>query len=300
MSLKIWNRASGRIEEELIFGESAMRWLYENRIGQNLAQQILSRAWLSQLYGSYQNTSYSARGVPDFIRKFGIKVEEYEDRNYSSFNDFFIRKFKPGMRPIEAASEVMPAFAEGRYLAFEKTSLNSELPVKGAILNAGALLGSRPELAHFIGGPAFIARLCPVDYHRYHYPDDGKTLESFRLSGKLHSVNPIAFSYRGDILFTNERTVSILDTENFGKLAYIEVGAMCVGKIVQTHPAEKNFRRGDEKGYFLFGGSTVILLGEAGKWKPDSEILKQSLVGRETLVRLGEKIAQAQVQHGIS
>jgi phosphatidylserine decarboxylase len=293
MSLQIWNRAAQKVENELVFGEGAMRMLYENRMGQGLTHQILSRPWFSRLYGSYQSTAWSARGVPEFIKKFGIKIEEYEEQDYSSFNDFFIRKFKPGMRNFETDPKVMPAFAEGRYLAFEKTSLSSPLPVKGALLNAAALLGGKPELQSFVGGPAFISRLCPVDYHRYHYPDDGRTLDHFRLTGKLHSVNPIAFSYRGDILFTNERTVSILETKNFGKLAYIEVGALCVGKIVQTHPTETNFRRGDEKGYFLFGGSTVILLGEPGKWKPDAEILKQSLEGRETLVRLGERIAQA-------
>ena len=107
-----------------------------------------------------------------------------------------------------------------------------------------------------------IARLCPVDYHRYHYPDAGRTLAHYPVHGKFHSVNPAALRYSDAIFATNERYVSILDTENFGKLAYIEVGAMMVGKIVQTHPTDQPFRRGDEKGYFLFGASTVIVLGQ--------------------------------------
>ena len=289
-ALRIWNRSLRKIEEEMIAGEKAMRWLYESPFGSLAVNSVISKPWFSQLYGAYQDSSLSRREIPGFISKFGIDMSEFETTDYSSFNDFFIRKFKPDARTFVQTPTQMPAFAEGRYLAFEKTTRDTPLPIKGAVLNASALLGERKELAGFVGGPGFIARLCPVDYHRFHYPDDGTTLETFPLEGKLHSVNPIALAVKGDILFTNERIVSILETENFGKLAYIEVGALCVGKIVQSH-TDKNFKRGDEKGYFLFGGSTVILLGEPGKWKPAADLIEQSAQGREALVKLGEPIA---------
>jgi phosphatidylserine decarboxylase len=163
--------------------------------------------------------------------------------------------------------------------------------VKGEHLTAEALLGG--DARGFAGGPLFIARLCPTDYHRYHYPDDGRTLESFPVRGALHSVNPAALAFRGDILSTNERHVSILETKHFGKLAYIEVGALMVGLIRQTHDEKQPFHRGDEKGTFLFGASTVVLLGEKGAWIPDADLLEQtSTHRRETLVRLGQGIAK--------
>ncbi len=289
-SIEIWNPLNKSVEKELVFGEKAVRWLYQKKPGNFLADHVLSSSWFSQLYGAYQSSRSSARAIPNFISAFKIPMHEYEETTYSSFNDFFIRKFKPGKRNFVSDPKVLPAFAEGRYLAFKSATAETALPIKGAMLNAEALLGDRSELKRFLGGPAYIARLCPVDYHRYHYPDDGTTLQSFRVKGKLHSVNPLALSYRGDILFTNERYVSILDTAHFGQLAFVEVGALCVGKIVQSYPENRAFKRGDEKGYFLFGGSTVVVLGEPGRWVPTPELLEQSAQGRETLIQLGRPI----------
>ncbi len=130
-----------------------------------------------------------------------------------------------------------------------------------------------------------------MDYHRFHYPDGGYTLDAFPVHGKLHSVNPIALKKRGSIFLENERRVSILETKSFGKLAYIEVGATMVGKIVQTHTG-KSFQRGAEKGYFLFGGSTVIVIGEAGKWIPDQDLLENTSNNLETYIKLGSPIAK--------
>ena len=137
-----------------------------------------------------------------------------------------------------------------------------------------------------------IARLCPVDYHRFHFPDSGSMVERYTLSGKFHSVNPVALKAQPTIFLENERCVSILKTDNFGYLAYVEVGALCVGKIVQSTNEMVRFERGQEKGYFLFGGSTVIVLGEKGKWLPDSDILENTRKGHETFIKLGACIGK--------
>lgn len=288
--IEIYNRRTKSVETELVFGETPMRALYGNPWGTRLADY--SGRFFSQLYGKYQSSALSARAIPDFIQKFEIPMQEYEEKSYKSFNDFFIRKFKSGQRPFDDKAEHLPAFAEGRYLAFESIRESTPLPIKGASLNIGKLLGTHPETKSFSDGPGFIARLCPVDYHRFHFPDEGRTLVRERLHGALHSVNPIALAARGDILFTNERVLSILQTKNFGKIAYLEVGAMGVGKIVESHPTSQEFRRGEEKGYFLFGGSTVILVAEPCAFKIDSDLLEKSRAGIECLVRLGEKIAE--------
>ena len=218
-------------------------------------------------------------------------MEEFEGSSFASFNEFFIRRFKSGSRPFVSAPGEMPAFAEGRYLAFDKTSKKQTLLIKGIRLSPASLLGDCEKAKAFVGGPLLIARLCPTDYHRFHFPDEGVGFDDYRIAGKLHSVNPVALYYKEDILATNERQVSLLQTRNFGRLAYVEVGALCVGKIVQSHVSGKSFIRGEEKGYFLFGGSTVVLMGEPGAWKPDEDLLKQTARGMETLLKLGTRIA---------
>lgn len=290
--IKYWNRNTHQWEEEKIYGEGFVRFLYENPIGSALTDRVCTRPWFSKLYGKLQNTAWSAKKVPAFIQSFHINMEEYNQPDtFSNFNDFFIRTFKQGKRPFVMGKD-MPAFAEGKYFAFERTSENIGLPIKGASLSLSQLLQNKKWIETFAGGPLFIARLAPPDYHRFHFPDDGNNLDSYPCTGPLHSVNPIALKQRPDILFTNERQVSILETKHFGKLAYIEVGAMCVGKIVQT-TSSKDFHRGQEKGYFLFGGSTVILVGEPNRWKPTADLLEMTEKGFETSLLLGQKIAQS-------
>lgn len=288
-----WNKKLKREEVEQVYGDSLLRWAYGTRTGQVLTDHILSKPFLSKIYGAYQSSRLSQHKISPFIQEFKIPMDEYEDENFESFNDFFIRKFRAGARPFDQNPKSMPAFAEARYFAYEKITEEQTFPVKGVGLSAAGLLNSEEKAKDFIGGPLLLARLCPVDYHRFHFPDSGKLLEEpYSIAGALHSVNPVALKYKQEIFLTNERQVSILETEHFGKLAYIEVGALCVGKIVQTFSGSQ-FQRGQEKGYFLFGGSTVIVLGQPGRWKPDADVLAQTAQGRETLVRLGEKIASA-------
>lgn len=288
-----WDRKARKEATEVIYGESFMRWFYEKPSGRLVTNAVLSRKPFSVAYGALQSSRWSARKIKPFIRDFNIRMEEYVDDGFRSFNDFFIRKFKPGARPFAQGPGEMPAFAEARYLAFESIRPDQVFPVKGQGLAADALLGDPEKARPFMGGPLLLARLCPVDYHRYHYPDAGRTLESFPVHGLYHSVSPLALAARENIFITNERRVSILETKSFGKLAYIEVGAICVGRIVQSHDESKPFARGDEKGYFLFGGSTVIVLGEPGRWKPDADLLAQTAEQRETFVQLGDRLAVA-------
>ena len=296
MEIKYYNRYTKKEEVEKIYGGRYVKWLYESKAGW-LFRFFLSFSWPSKIYGMLQNSSFSGRRkVRPFIKKFSIKIDEYVLENkkgkipYSSFNSFFIRRFKPGVRPFTQELRHMPAFCEARYFGQKALDETISIPVKGKYLTASALTGNAWKQGDFVNGPALLARLCPVDYHRFHFPDNGEYKKQYRISGKYHSVNPLALAVKPDIFCTNERQVSILHSENFGKLLYVEVGAICVGKIVQTHEEEK-FRRGDEKGYFLFGGSTVILFGEAGRWIPDRDILENTKNGLETFIKLGDQVA---------
>ena len=298
--IQIFNRSTQQVEVEKVYGEGGVRFLYKNSIGKAI-RFFLTGSFFSQRYGWFQDHPLSRRKVAPFIENFNIPIEDYEpgsvealniESSYKSFNEFFIRKFKPGKRNFIADKNIMPAFSEARYYGWESISDDQIFPVKGSFLNASALLGSKAKKWQdtFHNGPLLLARLCPVDYHRFHYPDHGRVIEIFDEGNELESVNPLALEEKPEIFLKNQRRVSIIETQNFGKLAYVEVGAICVGKIIQSHHY-KNFNRGDEKGYFLFGGSTVIVQGEPGKWKPSEDILEKTSNQQEVLVQLGQEIA---------
>jgi len=295
-----FNRPAQREEIELVYGDGGIRFIYDNAVGQLLAPLVASKL-VSQLYGSYQDWPLSKRKVAPFVEKFSIDLSMYKPgsvstenkaHSYKNFNEFFIREFEDNQRSFIADSQKMPAFCEARYFGHEAINDDVKIPVKGKLLNANDLLGGSHWSPTFEGGPLLVARLCPVDYHRYHYPLDGETLDSFQIRGQYHSVNPIALQSKPDIFIANERRASILETQSFGKLAYIEVGAAMVGKIVQRYDESKPHKRGDEKGYFLFGGSTVIVLGEKGKWSPSPDICKNTKAGIETYLQLGNEVAE--------
>lgn len=297
MTLSVYNREKNIIEIEKVYGDKLVQTIYGTPIGR-IFSHLLATSPLSTLYGKWQDSYLSKEAILPFISNFNIDMNDYllqdgikNKEGYSSFNNFFIRKFKEGKREFNKNLSIMPAFCEARYFGHESTVPNLNVPVKGKFLTAKKLLDGPTWEKTFENGPILVARLCPVDYHRFHYPDDGKILDQYHLSGEYHSVNPLALKARPDIFITNERTVTILNTKNFGKLAYIEVGAMCVGKIVQTSKSI-DFVRGEEKGYFLFGGSTVIVLGEKGKWSPSKDILDYSAKGIEVLIKLGEPVGQ--------
>jgi len=292
--LVYFNRSTNSKEVELVYGDGAIKFVYDNWLGKLFAPIVASKL-LSQVYGRYQDRNVSGNKVAPFVESFGIDLsiykagsvpaEEKQD-SYKTFNEFFIREFEDGQRRFVDEIDKMPAFCEARYFGHDEIHDDVKIPVKGKLLNASDLLGGSEWSETFAGGPLLIARLCPVDYHRYHYPLKGKTLDSFAISGQYHSVNPLALKSKPEIFIINERRASILETENFGKLAYIEVGAAMVGKIVQSHDESKSHEQGDEKGYFLFGGSTVILLGEKGKWSPSSDIIENTQAGIETYLHL--------------
>ena len=256
---------------------------------------LICRAPLSKAYGAIQNTPRSKNKIAPFIREFSIPMDEFlpESGEYKNFNEFFIRKFRTGKRPITSNLSEMAAFAEARYYGYQSVDAEQKIPIKGKFLSADGLLENSKWSATFRDGPLLLARLCPVDYHRFHYPDAGKIVEDYRVHGLFHSVNPLALKANPEIFIQNERHVTILDTVNFGKLAYIEVGAICVGKIIQskTLHAGMTFSKGEEKGYFLFGGSTVIVLGEKGKWVPSADIIQNTQAGIETYLHLGTPVA---------
>jgi len=297
LEIKYFNRQNGNVEIEKVYGDGGVKWLYNSIAGKILSYGLV-KAPLSVAYGYMQNLPTSKNKIPEFVKNFDIKMEDFIPENgrsekdpYSSFNQFFIRQFKEGKRNFVEENDIMPAFSEARYFGYESISDDDSVPVKGKFLNSKELLQKEEWVGTFKDGPLLLARLCPVDYHRFHFPDNGKVLDHYKVGGLYHSVNPIALRAKEDIFSTNVREVTIMETENFGKLAYVEVGAICVGRIVQSTDLT-SFNRGDEKGYFLFGGSTVIVIGEKGKWSPSKDICDNTQNKMETYLHLGVEAAK--------
>ena len=287
LPLAVWDRHAGRLIEEFMDDHPST---YESRPRRSLNQWLESEPLYDWLLAAYQNTRRSARQIEPFIRKHKIEMSEFKPVIYRSFAEFFDREFRPGARTFVAASNEMAAFAEARYFGWNRLEADQQFPVKGHSLSAEQILGNQNRAAAFVGGPVLLARLSPMDYHHVHYPDDGLTLDSARLGRSLWTVNWHALQNQPDILFRNERQIDILETKNFGRLAFVEVGAMSVGRIVQVHPRETAFQRGEEKSVFKFGGSAVVVFGEPGKWRPADDILEHTAQSVETLIRLGDTI----------
>ncbi len=290
LPLPVWDRRASILTSEFMDDHPAT---YDSRPRWSFTQWLESEPLYDWLLAAYQNSRRSARQIEPFIRRHHIDMSEFKPGPYRSFAEFFDREFLPGARTFPQAPREMGAFAEARYFGWQKVKADQRFPVKGRSLSAEDILGGTAHAARFRGGPVLLARLSPMDYHHVHYPDDGKTLLSDRRGRRLWTVNWHALLHQDSILFTNERQIQLLETANFGSLGFVEVGAMSVGRIVQSHPTDRPFARGAEKAVFKFGGSAIVVFGEAGKWSPCDDILAHTEDGVETLVRLGEPLARA-------
>jgi phosphatidylserine decarboxylase len=288
--LPLWDRQAQKLTQEFMTDSPST---YESRPHRSVTNWIQSQPAYDWLVAAYQDTRMSARKIKPFIEQHHINMDEFEPGPYRTYASFFERRFRPGARRFPGDPHKMGAFAEARYFAWEKVKRDQQYPIKGYSLNAEQLLGNAGRARPFENGPVIAARLAPVDYHHLHYPDDGVTAEHERLGKRLWTVNRNALQNQPDILFRNERKAQILETKNFGRLGFVEIGALSVGRIVQIHPIEQPFTRGTQKSVFRFGGSAVVMFGEPGAWRPAEDMLQKTSEGVETLVRLGDEIASA-------
>ena len=261
------------IEQETNKG---LKILYNTIIGRLLLKVAISKK-VSNLYAKYMTSSLSKRKVNKFIKKNNIDMSEYIEEDYSCFNNFFIRQIKPNKRVI---SDDLIAICDSKLSAY-KIEKDSTFKIKDSIYTIEELIGEEKEYKY-----ALIFRLCVDDYHHYVFPDDGKVLNSKRIEGTLHTVQPISFK-KYKVFHENTREITYLDCKNLGEIAYIEVGALLVGKIVNDK--KDKFNKGEEKGHFEFGGSTVIMLINKDI-NIDKKILENTKNNIETIVKLGTKI----------
>lgn len=280
---------NGRIIESYSRQDKTLDFLYDTTFGRILLK-ILTAPIISKIAGKFMDSHLSIPMIKPFIEKNKINLSEYQTKKYTSFNDFFTRQIRHELRPIGMNTESLISPCDSKLTVY-KINDRSIFKIKDSYYRLVDLLHNDFIARRYKGGYCMIFRLCVDDYHRYCYIDNGIKMENVHIKGKLHTVNPIALE-RYNIYKTNSREFAMLHTENFGDVIYIEVGAMLVGRIKNHHWDVHNVTKGEEKGMFEYGGSTIVLLFEKDIISVDNDILANSVYGYETVVKYGEKIGE--------
>lgn len=288
--ISIYNRQSGEIEYEYTYKGGGLHFLYKTDLGKALTSSILNKRLISKMYGRAVRSRQSTSMIKKFVKHYNIDLSEIKRpiSSFRSFNDFFIRELKENARPFDKDPDSLIAPADSRLLVFDLAH-KPNLPVKGYWYQLNELIKDKKLAREYSDGWCFIYRLAPSDYHRFCYIDNGLHDKVKRIRGVLHSVNPEALSSINKLISKNYRVLTVLNTENFGEVLNLEVGALLVGEIVNINRNAHSFLRGEEKGWFEYGGSTIIQIFKKGIIMPDKDILDNSHNNVECLVKMGER-----------
>ena len=262
-----------------------LSFLYENYLGQKLLPLITSKS-LTTLMGKFYDSKISRKIIPSFIKKNQMNMKPYKEKEYTSFNDFFTREKKKIDFSNYSSDFCSPCDA---YLSAYRINFQSKFNIKGLEYSLEDLILNHGLAKEYHEGLLYVFRLIPTHYHRYHYFDDGNFLFAKKINGAFHTVRDVALK-KTHVYLENTREYSFLETKNFKDVLCIEVGALGVGKIFNHY--QKTFKRGEEKGMFFFGGSTLILCFRKGILKEPIKLLEKSLNGEEAVVKCGQKIGE--------
>lgn len=293
-AIQYFNRHTGTLETEKVYGEGFLRWAYGNPLGALSLDLFVKRPFFSAWYGRRMSTAASAARVAPFIAQYGLDPADFADPpdSFGSFNEFFYRKLKPAARPVDEDPDTVVFPADGRHLGFPQASAIGGVFVKGQRFDLPTLLGDADLAARYADGSLVLSRLCPVDYHRFHFPAAGTPERTTVLPGPLFSVSPIALRKNLAYLWTNHRTLTRLRTGRFGTVLVMEIGATCVGTIAQTYQPDSPVAKGAEKGYFAFGGSSTITVFEPGVIRLEDDLADHSSRSTELYARVGSRMGR--------
>jgi len=288
--IQYYERESGQLKTEKVAGEKWLLWLYYNPLGEATLWALVKRKLVSSIYGKMMDRTSSAKKIQPFIEDFDVDMNAAQEQEFNTFNNFFTRKLKEEARRIDNNANIVVSPADGKILAYADIR-NSDFIIKGYRFDVSSFL-ENPDLAEkYHDGILLIIRLAPVDYHRFHFPVSGNISATKKITGEYYSVNPFALRKKTEIFCLNKREYTILSNPLFGDIVIVEVGATMVGSIEQTF--KTNYvNKGDEKGYFKFGGSTVVLLFEKNKIQIDEDLMVNTGKGYETTVKMGERIGE--------
>ena len=261
--------------------------IYGHALTRMLLRPFLSPA-VSDICGKFLSTRLSRRIIPSFVKKNHIDLGIYEKQEFDSYNTFFTRKIKAEQRPINEQKNILISPSDGKVTAYPITQ-KGRFWIKHTQYTAAQLLKDERLAERYMGGWIYVIRLTVDDYHRYCYVADGRKSRQRKIRGVLHTVNPVANDYY-PIYKMNSREYCLLKTKEFGTILLMEVGALMVGKINNHEEDSAQVKRGDEKGMFEFGGSTIVVMTEPGMAEPDKDIIHNTKAQAETLVKMGEPI----------
>jgi phosphatidylserine decarboxylase len=284
--IKIYDRESQTYYTEVQYGEKMLNCLYHTVWGRIMLKLIANRNF-SRLNAIYNSSKLSVSKIKPFIEKYNIQMSDFESKEYRSFNDFFTRSMLPGKRNIGMEPERLIAPADSKLLVYHITE-SLKINVKNSVYSMDEILRDRDLPKEYENGLCLVFRLTVDDYHRYCYIDSGEIVGQKRIKGKLHTVSSISKDYK--VYVENQREYQVIDTNYFGRVVQMEVGAMLIGKIVNA--PSKLALRGQEKGYFSYGGSTVLVFIKANRVSIDADIMKHSQEQIETRVKYGEAIGK--------
>jgi phosphatidylserine decarboxylase len=285
------DRRSGEMLSESLVLPKIQTRILGSRMGIFVGNMLLNTHFFCWMLGKWLDRAGSRKTIQKFIEKYDLNLDEVEHPvdAYPNLNAFFSRRLKAGARPFVDDEKVFCSPADGKVMVFPELDAATRMPVKGAYVDIVALMASEEAARSYRGGAAIVIRLAPYDYHRYHFPVEGMSTSTEEILGRYYLVNPIALEVMPDLFAHNKRMVTYLETEHFGRVMMMEVAGFAVGRIVQTFESGPVLR-GQEKGYFQFGGSTLVLLFEPGRIVFDDDLVTDSKVGVEVQVQTGTQL----------
>lgn len=269
--------------------ESKLLVFLYNTVPGRMVLKILTSPIISKIGGAYMDSAFSKIHIKGFIKNNNIDMSQYEKAEYKCFNDCFTRKILPEKRPVSMDKNILISPCDARLSAY-RIDDDSVFHIKRSRYKVTDLIPESGKAPDYKDGVCLVFRLCVDDYHRYGNIDDGEIIENRSVKGRLHTVRPIAVN-QYPVFTQNSREYSIIQTENFGIIAQIEVGAMMIGKI-KNHQTSGRVVRGTEKGMFLYGGSTIVVLIEKDTVRIPEIYFENTKNDIETRVLYGSQIGE--------
>ncbi len=294
VSINYYDRQKRRLLTEKIHAHGFLSWSYNTQLGKLATDLIFRQKIVTRLYGWYNRQPWSRWRIRAFAKKMTINAAELlsSPSDYASFNDFFTRKIDLSERPVCSDPDICIAPADGKVLVYPRVDPEAIFRIKRSPFNLQSFLADDKLAKRFAFGTMVISRLCLADYHHFHFPDSGVPQRAVVIKGKYYAVGPYALDWLIPFYTENHRMLTLFDSDHFGQIAMVEIGAFTVGSIKQHYQPGVPVSRGAEKGEFELGGSTVVLLFQKGKIELDTDLCDNTEKEIETYVRLGDSVGR--------
>jgi phosphatidylserine decarboxylase len=294
VSVTYCDRGRRKLLSEEIYAHGFLSWSYNTRLGKLATDLLLRQKIVSRLYGWYHRQPWSRRRIESFCQRMSVNTGELlcPLSAYASFNDFFTRKIDLSQRTLCGDPDVCIAPADGKVLAYPSVDPDKIFRIKRSPFNLRSFLADDKLAERFAFGSMVVGRLCLSDYHHFHFPDSGVPQRAVSIKGKYYAVGPYALDWLIPFYTENHRMLTLFDSDHFGQMAIVEIGAFTVGSIQQRYSPGMSVSRGAEKGGFELGGSTVVLLFQKGKIELDQDLCINTEKEIETYLHLGESVGR--------